>query len=73
MPLPLLNGNSYLRILFNLRVCDATAWQNATQLVFDVDSSEAHIACSGTLESAQVIPCINQVGRIRRILGIDAD
>lgn len=71
--LKLLSENSYLRILLNLLVSDDATWQNATQLVVDVDSFEAHIACSGSLKSAQVILCVNQVGRIPRILGIDAD
>ena len=67
-----MSEDSYLRILLNRRVCDVAAWQNATELVVDVVSFEAHIACSVSLESAQVIPCINQVSRIPRILGIDA-
>ena len=73
MPILLSGRNGYLRILLDLRVRDAVAQQNAIQLVSNVNGFEAHIACSHSLEFAQVIPCINQVGQVPRILGIDED
>lgn len=70
---PYQGGHGCLQIPFENGVCGASARQEKTLRVDDVDAFPGHIACAASTKSELVVPCFDADGALIAVLDLDSD